>query len=100
MRVIIPNFGPRVTRTLPSFELTDHLTVYIDYLGFSEATEVWPDARLSELVGQLHLLANWRRDHETAYTLAPHFKLQPFVLPNISTFSDHLVISYPMKAVA
>jgi hypothetical protein len=83
-------------KTEPRYE--EHFTAFVDFLGFSEATIGRDgDARLrilnlllslSALRGEFDIKSEARGDGKTTY-----------LKPAISTFSDHIVISYPLAAV-
>jgi hypothetical protein len=79
-------------------EYEEQFTAFIDFLGFSEASTKTDDATRLKVLDLLLSLTLLRGEfdikstaHETGTT--HHIK------PAISTFSDHIVISYPLNAI-
>jgi hypothetical protein len=61
--------------------MDEHLVFYIDLLGFQEAVRTWEKEKIERLAKMLHDFASWRPESEP---------------PVITTFSDHIVMSYPL----
>jgi hypothetical protein len=77
---------------------TDHLTIYIDFLGSSEAATSWPQAKRDEFITLLRNVAALRGEFDIAGTPTQTGN-QVTVRPAVSTFSDHIVISYPIESL-
>ena len=82
--------------TEPTYE--DQFTVFVDFLGFKEVSRNIDDTKRKEILELLEDLAALRGefavqklDEESGISIS--FK------PAISTFSDHIVISYPMRVI-
>jgi hypothetical protein len=80
----------------PTYE--EHFTAFIDFLGFSEAsTKSDHNTRLEvlDLLVSLSLLRGEFDIKSTDHGVGTTHHLKP----SISTFSDHIVISYPIKPI-
>ena len=81
----------------------EHPVVYIDLLGSKAAVSQWEKERIERFVDLLHGIATLRSDFVPSEETVPHASsgvtrvMQP--VPAVSTFSDHLVISYPTEAL-
>jgi hypothetical protein len=79
--------------------MNEHLIFYIDFIGFSKATCEWDEPKQAALIDLLHNLASLRSEFD--------FREQPTengttlfnIKPAITTFSDHIVISYPTEHI-
>lgn len=86
--------------------MEDHLIFFIDILGFSHAVQTWDDEKLNQLTNLLHELASWQSNascEEINCQETPNGELgvanpnEIEVRPAITTFSDNIVISYPIQ---
>ncbi len=91
--------------TIVSLELTmepkyeEQFTAFIDFLGFKEvATETDESTRL-KILDLLLSLSTLRGEFDVQSTGPENFKIRQ-IRPAISTFSDHIVISYPTKPIS
>ncbi|HVQ40357.1 MAG TPA: hypothetical protein VMS31_22640, partial [Pyrinomonadaceae bacterium] len=74
--------------------MDEQLIFYIDFLGFTEAIRSWDEEKMVTLIGLMSDLASLRCEFD--FIEEPEnegFKIRP----EVSTFSDHIVISYPTK---
>lgn len=83
--------------TVSEFVFTDHLVLYMDLLGISEAATSWTEGRAARLIELLTAIEE--KKSEFSIDGAPQadgsFKLR--ITPETATFSDHIVASYPVK---
>jgi len=78
----------------PKYE--EHFTAYLDFLGFSEASTNINDATRLKVLDLLLSLSPLRGDYNIEHSQnSSTFAIKPA----ISTFSDHIVISYPLRPV-
>jgi len=83
--------------------MEEHLVVYIDLLGSKAAVSQWDKERIERLVDLLHGIATLRSDFVPSEETVPHagsgVTRVKLPVPAVSTFSDHLVVSYPTEAL-
>lgn len=81
-----------------SAQYEEHFTAFIDFLGFREAAQREDETKRLEVLALLRSLSTLQG--EFAATSTPHESgTVQYVKPTISTFSDHIVISYPLRAI-
>lgn len=97
--------SPRVRRnsiqvTSPTLEpkYEDQFVAFVDFLGFSEASAQTSETTRSEVLKLLLSLSGLRREFEMQSTVQKNGTTR-FLKPAISTFSDHIVISYPLQPI-
>jgi hypothetical protein len=78
----------------PKYE--EQFTAYIDFLGFSEVATKTDEATRSKVLNLLLSLSTLRGESDLQSTVLESGKQVSFK-PAISTFSDHIVISYPLQ---
>ena len=76
--------------------MSEHLIFFIDFLGFSKATCDWDEPKMAALIKLLHDLASLRSEFSFGEKLREG-GTEFHIRPAITTFSDHIVISYPAK---
>jgi hypothetical protein len=85
--------------TNDAFGMAEQFTAFIDLLGFSEASSDTDDFTRARVLALLMNLSSARS--EFAFNSTPLENGQRVeIRPTISTFSDHIVISYPIKKIA
>jgi hypothetical protein len=80
-------------------EYKEQFTAFIDLLGFSEASRELDEAARRAVHTLLLSLANMRSNFAVATEPAEEGSTRYWVTPTISTFSDHIVISYDLEAL-
>jgi hypothetical protein len=80
----------------PTYE--EQFTAFIDFLGFSETSINTDDATRLKVLDLLLSLTLLRGEFDIKST-AQETGTTHSIKPAISTFSDHIVISYPLKAI-
>jgi hypothetical protein len=78
--------------------LSDRLTVFIDFLGFEEATLGWDRSRTALLLEVLGQIAGLRSDFIVEKAEVPGGGESFDVRPAVTTFSDHIVLSYHLES--
>lgn len=81
-----------------SFEYEEHFVAFIDFLGFTEAIATVDDERRTKLLRLLVALSELQTEF-TIETQAAPGGVATEVAPNITTFSDNMVISYPLEKI-
>ena len=76
--------------------MDEHLIFYIDFLGSSEAIQAWDEERTETFIKLLNNLASLRGEFDFSEEATDGGE-QKKIRPAISTFSDHIVISYPTE---
>lgn len=76
----------------------EHFTALIDLLGFSEIITEADEARMRKVLGLLRSLRD--RCSEFNIESPPGQPVTTYMRPAVSTFSDHIVISYPFEQVS
>ena len=83
----------------PEPKVEEQLTVFIDFLGFSEASTDTDESTVSKVLELLISLSELRAEFDVQSTLQGTGKTLPFE-PAISTFSDNIVISYQLGPIS
>lgn len=78
------------------FEYEEHFVAFIDFLGFAAAIEAASDEARTQLL-QLMVALSETDSEFTIETRATPDGVATEVAPNITTFSDNIVISYPLE---
>ncbi len=78
----------------------DTFTAFIDLLGFSEASADVKEATWEKVLSLLVSLSSLRQEFSVRIEGGPNGSTTYLVNPAISTFSDHIVISYPLGQLA
>jgi hypothetical protein len=76
--------------------MEERLIFFVDFLGFAEAVSSWDDAKLTNLIELLSDLRSLQGDFESNEETTDDGR-RFTIRPAISTFSDHIVISYPTR---
>jgi hypothetical protein len=74
-------------------------TAFIDFLGFSEASRELTEEKRLQVLDLLQALAGLRSDFSAVTTPQKDGATQYIIKPAISTFSDHIVISYGLETL-
>jgi hypothetical protein len=77
----------------------ESFVVYLDFLGFSEASRELNDSDRQRVLGLLTTLAGLRSDFWAAITEQKDGNTTFSIRPAISTFSDHIIISYGLESL-
>ncbi len=75
---------------------TNHFVLYLDFLGVSEAASVWEEARAARLIAVLEMIAAARASFTMDGKSLPDDSYKFKITAETSTFSDHIVASYPV----
>jgi hypothetical protein len=78
----------------PESIFTDHLVLYMDFLGVSEAALSWPEDRAVELITLLTAIAEEKSTFSLDGASQPDGSYKFKIKPETTTFSDHIVASY------
>jgi hypothetical protein len=78
--------------------LEEHTVLFLDFLGFANAVQEWDDARLEKLISLLVSLAAQRSAFDVKGEPQPDGSYKITSPAEITTFSDHIVASYPSLA--
>ena len=82
-----------------SIEYEPHFTAFIDLLGFADASSGGDEFTRAKVLAFLLSISSMRGEYDfQSEVLENGTRIQ--IRPTISTFSDHLVISYPLKRIA
>jgi hypothetical protein len=81
----------------PMYE--EHFTAFVDLLGFSEVSTITDDAARLKILNLLLSLSALRGEFDVQST-AEETGTRSYIKPAISTFSDHIVISYPLEPIS
>ncbi len=79
-------------------EYEEHFTAFVDILGFKEVSKETDDTRRSKVLSLLQSLSALRGEFDVQST-TQESRETSFIKPAISTFSDHIVISYPLRPI-
>src|SRR5258708_36846426 len=78
----------------------DQLTIFIDFLGFSEASVQLDENAQTKLLGLLKAIASMRTEFFDKTGQVPGSEAHAIrIQPTITTFSDHIVASYPIERI-
>jgi hypothetical protein len=80
-------------------ELEDHVTLFLDFLGFSEASSQLNVQTQSGLLQLLHSIAAMRSEFSVELLGKGENGSAMNLTPAISTFSDHIVVSFPIDKI-
>jgi hypothetical protein len=80
----------------PTYE--EQFTVFIDFLGFSEVSRETDDTTRLKILNLLQALSALRGEFDVQST-AEEGRKTTLIKPAITTFSDHIVISYPVQRI-
>ncbi|MFY9288467.1 MAG: hypothetical protein WAO98_08185 [Alphaproteobacteria bacterium] len=75
--------------------MQQQLVFYIDFLGFADAVNDWSEEKKLKLISLLHNLESLKSEYNLTETKIDN-GTQYNIKPSITTFSDHIVISYPI----
>lgn len=75
---------------------TEQFVLYLDFLGISDAAASWEEERASRLIEVLRMLAASRASFRMDGSSQPDGSYKFSVTAETSTFSDHIVASYPI----
>src|SRR5258708_3493441 len=85
--------------TSRSIGFEPHFTAFIDLLGFAEASTGGDDFTRAKVLAFLLSISSIRSEYDFKSEAAEN-STSIQIRPTISTFSDHIVISYPLKRMA
>jgi hypothetical protein len=89
---------PGEQRTAPAYE--EQFTAFIDFLGFSEVSRETDDTSRLKVLDLLLSLSALRTEFAIHSAPIESGGTSHRIIPAISTFSDHIVISYPLERIA
>jgi hypothetical protein len=75
---------------------TDHFVLFLDFLGVSDAAYTWEEERAANLIEVLETVAAARAPFTIDGESLPDGSYKMSVTAETSTFSDHIVASYPL----
>lgn len=78
----------------------EHFCAFIDFLGFSEASTELDEATRIKVLRLLLSIASLRSDFSSSVVEREGGAKSYHATPAISTFSDHIVISYALQPLA
>jgi len=81
----------------PKYE--EHFTAFVDLLGFSEFSAGTDDAKRPKVLDFLVSLAALRGEFDVQ-SITQQAGTTTYIKPAVSTFSDHIVISYPLEQIS
>lgn len=73
----------------------NRFALYFDFLGASEAAKKWPRERLHAFVDSLKAIATIESAQNISGKAQEDGGYKIHVTPEVTTFSDHIVVSYP-----
>ncbi len=76
--------------------MEEHIVLFMDFLGFKNAVANWKSQQISSLIQQLNGLAN-NQSQFGINSRTNGNSTNVTISSNITTFSDHIVASYPYK---
>ena len=79
--------------------LTESIVLYVDFLGVSDAARSWPEHKVGALINVLRNIHEQRSPFSIDGFLNPDGGYRFQIKPETSTFSDHVVSSYPLSEV-
>jgi hypothetical protein len=89
---------PETQQTAPGYE--EQFTAFIDFLGFSEVSKQTDDTTRLKVLDLLLSLSALRSEFNIQSELNQGGGTRHQIRPAISTFSDHIVISFPLERIA
>jgi hypothetical protein len=75
---------------------TNHVVLYLDFLGVSDAASAWKEDRAASLIELLKVIAASRAPFDIEGESLPDGGYKLRVTPETSTFSDHVVATWPV----
>jgi hypothetical protein len=75
--------------------LQEHEVLFLDFLGFAAAVRHWDDARLGQVIEAIVALAKGQSEFDLRGEALPDGGYKITSPAAITTFSDHIVVSYP-----
>jgi hypothetical protein len=81
-----------------SVVLKEHEVLFLDFLGFAAAVKRWDDDRMGKLITVLVKIAEAQSTFDMNGAAQPNGSYRITTRPEITTFSDNLVVSYPILA--
>jgi hypothetical protein len=78
------------------FPFADRYTLFLDLLGFAQAIEDWDSGRAGALVVLLRELATAQSSFDIDRSAGQDGSQRIRIVPEITTFSDHIVASFPL----
>lgn len=81
-----------------SAPLQEHEVLFLDFLGFATAVQHWDDERMGELIAVLAGIADAQSDFDIKGESQSDGSYKITSRAEITTFSDHIVVSYPRIA--
>ena len=88
---------PDVPRREPRYE--DQFTAFVDFLGFREVSRSEDDGRRLKILELLRSVAALRAEFDLENSPREGGSAQLRITPSVSTFSDHIVVSWPLAAL-
>ena len=76
---------------------TDHLVLYMDFLGVSEAAMSWPEDRAAKLIELLTTIAAEKTEFSIDGASQADGSYKFKITPETATFSDNIVASYRLR---
>ena len=89
---------PEEQRAVPGYE--EQFTAFIDFLGFTEVSKEADDTTRLKVLDLLLSLSALRSEFAIHSAPIESGGTSHQIMPAISTFSDHIVISYPLARIA
>jgi hypothetical protein len=77
--------------------MDEHIILYIDFLGSKAAIRDWKEEQLEAFATLLHNIAALRSEFASLTETHVEGGTRSVMTPAVSTFSDHIVISYPTE---
>ena len=78
--------------------LEEHEVLFLDFLGFASAVQGWDDDRMRKLISVLVNIAEAQSAFDINGQAQSDGSYKITILPEITTFSDNLVVSCPILA--
>lgn len=85
---------PRAVNMGYDHAMENRYILFLDFLGASQAARTWEDLRLQEFVDLLHWVATARARESTDGEAMPDGGYRLRLVPEVTTFSDNVVVSY------
>jgi hypothetical protein len=82
----------------PNTLLHEHEVLFLDFLGFATAVQHWDDERIGELITALAAIADAQSEFDIKGERQSDGSYKITSPAGITTFSDHIVVSYPRLA--
>jgi len=77
--------------------MDEHIILYVDFLGSKAAIRDWKEEQLEAFATLLHNIAALRSEFASLTETPVDGATRSVITPAVSTFSDHIVISYPTQ---